>query len=223
MNRARSLSDAPVRPFFLGLTGSIAMGKSVIARMFLEVGVPVFDADAAVHALQSSVSPLLATIADAFPGTVGPNGVDRIRLGAEVFGDRDALTRLEGIIHPAVRNMCAAFVREHARHPLIVFDIPLLYETGSEREVDAVIVASAPLAIQRNRALSRPGMTEAKLELVLGHQLSDEEKRRRADYVIDTLRPIDQIRQFVRKLVQRLATQRDESLYSAASPTIRPE
>lgn len=204
------------RPFLLGLTGSIGMGKSVVTRMFQEIGVPVFDADAAVHALQSPISPLLSTIAETFPGTVGPEGVDRLKLGPLVFGNGIALARLEGIIHPAVRNMCAAFVREHAHHRLIVFDIPLLYETGTEREVDAVLVVSAPSAIQRKRVLSRPGMTEEKFDLVLRHQLSDAEKRRRADHVIDTLQPPDEIRQTVRELARKFASSRDQLLFSAA-------
>jgi len=198
------------------------MGKSVVTRLFQEIGVPVFDADAAVHALQSPVSPLLPVIAAAFPGCVGPEGVDRNALGPMVFRDRMALARLEGIIHPAVRSMCAAFVREHVHHPLIVFDIPLLYETGCDREVDAVIVVSALAAVQRNRVLSRPGMTEEKLELVLRHQLPDAEKRRRADHVIDTLQPLDEIRMTVSELARKFAARRDQLRFSAVAHPALP-
>jgi len=222
MSGDRTHQPATGRPYFLGLTGSIGMGKSVVTRMFQEIGVPVFDADAAVHALQSPVSPLLAAIEQSFPGTVGPRGVDRMRLGAMVFGDVVALARLEGIIHPAVRSMCAAFVREHVDRPLIVFDIPLLYESGSEREVDAVIVVSAPLAVQRNRVLARPGMTGEKLDLVLGHQMPDADKRRRADHVIDTLLPLDEIRQMVRGLARQFVSRRNQGLFTAVSPPHRP-
>ena len=175
------------RPFVLGLTGSIGMGKSAVALMLRALGVSVFDADAAVHALQAPGSPLLPAIEAEFPGTTGPDGVHRQDLGARVFGDRAALARLEAIMHPAVARQREAFLIEHAAEPLVVFDIPLLYEKGYDGGgLDAVAVVSAPAAMQRERVLARPGMTEAKFARILDLQVPDAEKRARADYVIDT-------------------------------------
>lgn len=174
------------RPFILGLTGSIGMGKSAVAQMLRAQGVPVFDADAAVHRLQAPGSPLLAEIEAAFPGTTGPDGLNRQELGARVFGDAAALARLEGIMHPAVARLREAFLRDNADAPLIVFDIPLLYEKGHGAGLDAVAVVSAPAAMQRERVLARPGMTEAKFAQILALQVPDAEKRARATYVIDT-------------------------------------
>ena len=174
------------RPFILGLTGSIGMGKSAVAQMLRAQGVPVFDADAAVHRLQAPGSPLLAEIEAAFPGTTGPDGLNRQELGARVFGDGAALARLEGIMHPAVARLREAFLHYNADAPLIVFDIPLLYEKGHGAGLDAVAVVSAPAAMQRERVLARPGMTEAKFAQILALQVPDAEKRARATYVIDT-------------------------------------
>lgn len=174
------------RPFILGLTGSIGMGKSAVAQMLRAQGVPVFDADAAVHRLQAPGSPLLAEIEAAFPGTTGPDGLNRQELGARVFGDGAALARLEGIMHPAVARLREAFLHDNADAPLIVFDIPLLYEKGHGAGLDAVAVVSAPAAMQRERVLARPGMTEAKFAQILALQVPDAEKRARATYVIDT-------------------------------------
>lgn len=174
------------RPFILGLTGSIGMGKSAVAQMLRAQGVPVFDADAAVHRLQAPGSPLLDEIEAAFPGTTGPAGLNRQELGARVFGDGAALARLEAIMHPAVARLREAFLSEHADAPLIVFDIPLLYEKGHGAGLDAVAVVSAPAAMQRARVLARPGMTEAKFAQILALQVPDAEKRARATYVIDT-------------------------------------
>jgi len=174
------------RPFILGLTGSIGMGKSAVAQMLRAQGVPVFDADAAVHRLQAPGSPLLAEIEAAFPGTTGPDGLNRQELGARVFGDGAALARLEGIMHPAVARLREAFLRDNADAPLIVFDIPLLYEKGHGAGLDAVAVVSAPAAMQRERVLARPGMTETKFAQILALQVPDAEKRARATYVIDT-------------------------------------
>ena len=174
------------RPFILGLTGSIGMGKSAVASMFRAAGIPVFDADAEVHRLQGPDGALLAPIEAAFPGTTGPTGVDRAKLGQAVFGDPAALARLEAIVHPAVGAARAGFVRSHAAAPLIVFDIPLLYEKDGWRAVDGVAVVSAPAAVQRNRVLARPGMTADKFAAILRLQVPDAEKRARADYVIDT-------------------------------------
>lgn len=174
------------RPFILGLTGSIGMGKSTVAAMFAKAGVPVFDADAAVRRMQGPGGSLLPAIEQAFPGTTGPQGVDRAGLGAAVFGDAAQMARLEAIVHPAVRSARAAFLIEHGGAPLVVFDIPLLFETGGDAEVDAVAVVSAPADVQRARVLARPGMTAERLAQVLARQMPDAQKRALADYVIPT-------------------------------------
>jgi dephospho-CoA kinase len=191
-------------PFILGLTGSIGMGKSAVAAMFRELGVPVFDADAAVHELQGQGGALLPMIEQAFPGTTGPQGVDRPKLGAAVFGDAAALKRLEKIVHPAVGAMRAGFMAENAGQPLIVFDIPLLFEKGGLESVDAVVVVSAPAETQRERVLARPAMTAEKFEQILKLQVPDDEKRVRADYVIDTDCPLRETRAAVTRLVEKL-------------------
>lgn len=191
-------------PFILGLTGSIGMGKSAVAAMLRELGVPVFDADAAVHELQGPNGALLPMIEAAFPGTTGPHGVDRPRLGAAVFGDPEKLKTLESIVHPAVGAMRAGFLEENADAPLIVFDIPLLYEKGGFANLDAVAVVSAPAEMQRARVLARPGMTEQKFEQILKLQVPDAEKRKRADHVIDTGCSLDQTRASVAQLVEKL-------------------
>jgi dephospho-CoA kinase len=188
------------QPYILGLTGSIGMGKSAVAAMFREFGVPVFDADAAVHELQGPGGALLPAIEEAFPGTTGPLGVDRPKLGAAVFGDPDKLKRLEAIVHPAVGAMRKGFFEEHARAPLVVFDIPLLFEKGAA-QVDGIVVVSAPAAVQRARVLARPGMTEAKFEQILALQVPDAEKRARADFVIDTGVPLAETRAAVERLI----------------------
>lgn len=174
------------RPRILGLTGSIGMGKSTVAGMLRDLGIPVFDADAAVHELQGPGGALLPAIEAAFPGTSGPQGLDRQKLGAAVFGDKDKLARLEAIVHPAVAAMRKRFLKENSGRPLVVFDIPLLYEKGGAQGVDAVAVVSAPANMQRERVLARPGMTVEKLEQILSLQVPDAEKRARADFVIDT-------------------------------------
>ena len=185
----------------VGLTGSIGMGKSTVAAMFAELGVPVFDADAAVHRLQGPGGRLLPAIEAAFPGSTGPVGVDRAVLGPMVLGDAAALARLEAIIHPAVAEERAAFLRAHADAPLVVFDVPLLFETGGEAHVDATVVVSAAPAVQRARVLARPGMTAEKLDAILARQLPDAEKRARADHVVATDVPIEATRAQVAALV----------------------
>ena len=192
------------RPFILGLTGSIGMGKSAVATMLRELGVPVFDADAAVHVLQAPGGALLPAIEAAFPGTTGRDGVDRPRLGAAVFGNAEALARLEAIVHPAVAAMRRDFLADHAAAPLIVFDIPLLFEKGGHAGVDAVAVVSAPAEAQRERVLARPGMTTDKFEQILRLQVPDAEKRARADFVIDTGTTLAETRAAVERLVERL-------------------
>jgi len=192
------------RPFILGLTGSIGMGKSAVAAMFQGLGVPVFDADAAVHALQGPGGALLGAIEAAFPGTTGPAGVDRPKLGAAVFGDADRLKVLEGIVHPVVGAMREGFLAEHADRPLVVFDVPLLFEKGGFETVDAVLVVSAPPEAQRQRVLARPGMTAEKFEQILKLQVPDAEKRERADFVIDTGTSLAETRHAVQALAHRL-------------------
>jgi len=185
----------------LGLTGSIGMGKSTVAAMFAAAGVPVFDADAAVHRLQGPGGGVVAAIEAAFPGTTGAGGVDRATLAAAVLGDDAAMHRLEAIVHPAVAQARAAFLAAHADAPLVVFDVPLLFETGGDRAVDAVAVVSADAAVQRARVLARPGMTDAKLDAILARQLPDADKRARADHVIPTDVPIAETRAAVARVI----------------------
>lgn len=168
----------------LGLTGSIGMGKSTVAQMFRDLNVPVFDADATVHALQGPDGALLPAIEAAFPGTTGPNGVDRPRLRDRIFNDPDARRRLESIVHPAVATERQRFLAAHADAPLVVLDVPLLFETGGDSRCDSVAVVSAAAAVQRARVLARPGMTESAFAAILATQLPDAEKRARAQHVI---------------------------------------
>lgn len=192
------------RPLVLGLTGSVGMGKSTVAGMFAELGVPVFDADAAVHQMQGPGGVLVAAIEAAFPGTTGSAGVDRALLGSQVFGDAAALARLEAIIHPAVRAARRGFLMEHAGEKLVVFDIPLLFEKGGVEEVDVVAVVSAPAAVQRERVLARPGMTPERFAQILALQMPDLEKRLNADHVIDTGSTLEATRAEVARLVEKL-------------------
>ena len=194
-----------IRPYILGLTGSIGMGKSAVAAMFQGLGVPVFDADAAVHQLQGPGGACVEPIERLFPGTTGLLGVDRQKLGAAVFGDPAALAQLEQVVHPAVAALRHAFLEDHAAAPLIVFDIPLLYEKDGWKSVDAVVVVSAPADLQRARVLARPGMSEEKFEKILGLQVPDAEKRARADHVIATGVPLAETRAAVKRLVDTLA------------------
>jgi dephospho-CoA kinase len=177
--------------FILGLTGSIGMGKSVTAGIFAHCGIPVHDADAAVHRLYSGEA--VAPIAAAFPGMVTDGVVDRAALGARVLEDEAAMARLELIVHPLVHKSQLAFLAAAQRRGerIVVLDIPLLLETGASDRVDAVVVVSAPLAVQKARALARPGMSEAKLAAILLKQMPDVEKRRRAHFVVDSSRGVD--------------------------------
>jgi dephospho-CoA kinase len=170
----------------LGLTGSIGMGKSTVAAMFAEAGVPVFDADAEVHKLQGPGGALVEAIEAEFPDTTGDQGVNRTALGEAVFGDPDAFARLEALVHPAVAAERARFLADNADAPLVLLDIPLLFEAGGWQDVDKIAVVSAPADIQRPRVLARPGMTESRFESILARQLPDAEKRARADFVIPT-------------------------------------
>ncbi|MBX7494635.1 dephospho-CoA kinase [Qipengyuania sp. 6B39] len=192
------------RPLIIGLTGSIGMGKSTVAAMFEAAGVPVFDADAEVRAMQGPGGELVPQIEAAFPGSTGPDGVKRDDLGAQVFGDKDALARLESIVHPAVARKREAFLIEHAGAPMVVFDIPLLFEKGGAQAVDRVVVVSAPAEAQRRRVLARPGMTEEKFAHILSLQVPDIDKRARADHIIDTGTSIEETETEVIDLIAQL-------------------
>lgn len=191
-------------PLILGLTGSIGMGKSAVAAMFAAAGVPVFDADAEVRALQGPRGALLAPIEAAFPGSTADDGVLREVLGAQVFDDPEALARLEAIVHPAVGDKRAHFLARHRDAPLVVFDIPLLFEKDGHAAVDRILVVSAPAEVQRARVLARPGMTAEKFASILALQTPDAEKRARADYVIDTGTSLAETEREVRSLVAAL-------------------
>jgi len=192
--------------FIIGLTGSVGMGKSTTARLFAEQGVPVHDADAVVHQLYEGEA--VAAIEAAFPGATARGKVDRTRLAALVLDDPSALKRLEAIVHPLVQAAEQELLAQaQARGDKVaVLDIPLLFETGGDRRVDAVVVASAPTEIQQARVLARPGMTWEKLEAILRKQMPDDEKRRRADFVVDTSRGIDDARAQVRAILDAVAT-----------------
>ncbi len=192
-------------PRRIALTGSIGMGKSTVAGMLRDMGVPVFDADAEVHRLQGPDGALLPAIEAAFPGTTGADGVHRLRLGAQVFGDDAALKRLEAIVHPAVAARQSAFLAAHADKPFVVLDIPLLFEKGGYQFVDRIMVVSATAEDQRKRVLSRPGMTQAKFDDILARQTPDAEKRARADYVINTSLSLDETRAQIAAVVACLS------------------
>lgn len=188
----------------LGLTGSIGMGKSTTARMFAEAGIPVHDSDEAVHRLYAGeAAPMVEAV---FPGTVVGGVVDRARLAKRVLGDPAAIRKLEGLIHPLVRADADAFLDRHrkAGAPLVVLDIPLLFETGGRRRVDKVAVVTAPAEIQRERVLARPGMTEEKFGAILAKQVPDSEKRKAADFIIDTGSGMGTARNAVREIIAEL-------------------
>jgi dephospho-CoA kinase len=189
----------------IGLTGSIGMGKSTTAKMLAAEGVPVHDADASVHALYAGrAAPLIEA---AFPGTVTGGKVDRTLLSPKVLGKPEAMKRLEAIVHPLVREEERLFLdRARAeRRRIVVLDIPLLFETGGENRVDAVVVVTADPEVQRRRVLSRPGMTEERFETILAKQTSDADKRRRAHFLIDTGLGMEPARRQVRAILKALA------------------
>jgi dephospho-CoA kinase len=192
--------------FILGLTGSVGMGKSTTAKFFAEEGVPVHDADAVVHQLyEGEATPLIEA---AFPGATCGTMVDRDRLAKRVIGDIEAIKTLEAIVHPLVAAARDKFLADAERSgaAVAVLDIPLLYETGGDKRCDAVVVVSAPPDIQRARAFERPGMTEQKFAVILSRQMPDEEKRSRADFVVDTSRGFDAAREQVRDILCQVAT-----------------
>lgn len=170
----------------IALTGSIGMGKSTVAKMFEQAGVPLFDADAEVRRLQAAGGALVGAIGERFPGAVRDGAIDRDALSALVVGKPDELAALEAIVHPAVHEAREQFIADHPDAAALLFEIPLLFETGGEGEFDRVIVVSAPAEVQRQRVLSRPGMTAQKLDALLARQIPDADKRARADFVIDT-------------------------------------
>jgi len=187
----------------IGLTGSIGMGKSETAKMFARAGVPVFDSDAAVHRLMAKDGAAVARVEAAFPGVSGEDGVDRNRLGARVFGDGAALKRLEAILHPMVSDMRREFFSQayEQGRDMVLLDVPLLFETGGETLCDYTVVVSAPAEVQRQRVLSRPGMTVEKFENILAKQMTDHEKCARADFIVQTDRGLryaeDQVREII--------------------------
>jgi dephospho-CoA kinase len=191
--------------FILGLTGSIGMGKSTAARFFAEAGVPVHDADAAVHRLYAGEA--VGPIEQAFPGTVRDGKVDRVKLAAQVLDDPAALKRLEAIVHPLVRAQETRFLADAAARgaTVVVLDIPLLFEVGAEDRVDAVVVVSAPEEMQRERVLTRADMSEGKLDAILAKQTPDEEKRRRAHFVVDSSRGFDSARAQIHGILRAVA------------------
>jgi dephospho-CoA kinase len=192
----------------IALTGSIGMGKSTVAKMFEHAGVPVFDADAIVRKLQAPGGGLVDKIGEVFPGTVRCGTLDRECLAHIVLGDREKLAALERIVHPAVREAREEFVSDHPEAPALVFEIPLLFETGGEGEFDKVVVVSAPPEVQRARVLQRTGMSAAKLDSIIARQMPDEEKRRRADFVIDTGTDLSTTERQVREILACLGITR---------------
>jgi dephospho-CoA kinase len=185
----------------IALTGSIGMGKSTVAAMFAKAGVPVFDADAEVRRMQAYGGVLVEEIDRRFPGTMVDGAIDRDRLAALVVADRDELAALEFIVHPAVAKARERFIDEHRGAPALLFEIPLLYETRGETGFDKVVVVSAPSEVQRERVMARPGLTEHKLQQLLARQLPDEDKRARADFVIDTGGSLDETRAQVDRIL----------------------
>jgi len=194
----------------LGLTGSIGMGKSTTAGFFREAGVPVWDADAAVHALYAKGGAAVAPIAALHAAAVRDGAIDRAALRDWIAADASALKRIEGVVHPLVGQSRADFLAANADRPLVVVDVPLLFETGGERYVDRTLVVSAPPEVQRARVLARPGMTEAHFQTILSKQMPDAEKRARADHVIETL-TLDQTRAAVQGLIAELTGGRSDA------------
>ncbi|NEU10660.1 dephospho-CoA kinase [Methylobacterium sp. BTF04] len=193
------------KPFVLGLTGSIGMGKSATAALFRDCGVPVHDADAAVHALYGPGGAAATAIGDEFPGSLGPDGaVDRPRLRDLVLGHPERLAALEAIVHPLAQAAARDFLATHAQAPLVVLDIPLLFETGGERACDAVLVVTAPAEVQRARVLARPGLDAAAFAAILAKQMPDADKRARATFVLDTSLGFAHAQAEVAALVARL-------------------
>jgi dephospho-CoA kinase len=205
----------------VGLTGSIGMGKSTTAAMFAAQGVPVYDADAEVHALYAKGGAAVGPVGEAFPGVVVDGAIDRPLLSRQVVGKPDEMKRLEAIVHPLVGMSRVDFFERAAaaKADIVILDIPLLFETGGEKRMDAVVVVSAPADVQRQRVLARPDMDEAKLDAILARQMADAEKRARAHFVIDTGQGLDHAREQVREVLRVL---RDPSTARPFAPLVAP-
>ena len=188
----------------IGLTGSIGMGKTETGKLFAKLGIPVSDSDAIVHALYERGGGAVDAIAKAFPAAVIDGRVDRTVLSRIVTEDPRKLESLERIVHPLVRAAQQAFIEEHRNERIVVLDIPLLFETGRDREVDRIVVVSAPADVQRARVLARKGMTEEKFAAILARQTPDAEKRARADFVVDTSQGLDHAERQLRAIVDQL-------------------
>ncbi|MGD0864673.1 MAG: dephospho-CoA kinase [Rhizomicrobium sp.] len=201
---------AAERPYLVGLTGSIGMGKTETAKMFARLGLPVYDADAAVHRLYEAGGAAVPLIAQAFPSTVIDGRVDRAELTKRVTTDKDAFKALESIVHPLVGRQQREFLKQAAEAgaELVVLDIPLLFETGGHARVDAVVVVSAPHDVQRARVLQRPGMTPDKLDHILSRQVPDAEKRAQAHFVVETEHGLDHAFEQVKNIVAALHMRR---------------
>jgi dephospho-CoA kinase len=205
------VSEGPKRkPLLVGLTGSIGMGKTETAKLFARLGIPVHGADEVVHRLYDTGGAAVDAISREFPGTVRDGRVDREALAANVAGDEPAFRRLEAIVHPLVREAELEFLDDAMNRgdDLVVLDIPLLFETGGEKRMDAVVVVSAPPSVQRERVLSRPGMTLEKLEAIHARQIPDVDKRRKADFVIETDKGLEHAFAAVQNIVAELRARR---------------
>ena len=205
---------AAERPFLIGLTGSIGMGKSQTAKLFARLGIAVYDADAAVHALYEAGGAAALAIGEAFPGTVANGRVNRAALAARVHGDPAALARLEAIVHPLLAGEERAFIEREAGAEFIVLDIPLLFETGAEARLDAVIVVSAPQEVQRARVLAREGMNQDRLEQILARQMPDAQKRAKADFVVETGKGLDHALRQLEDILAQLRRRRAEDAHA---------
>jgi len=193
-------------PIIIGLTGSIGMGKSETAKMFVRAGIPLFDSDAAVHTLMAKDGPAVDLVEKAFPGVKGADGIDRKKLGARVFGDGVALKKLEGVLHPRVSDMRQEFFDQARRdgHDMVVLDVPLLFETGGDEKCHYTVVVTAPADVQRQRVLARVNMTPEKFDQILAKQMPDGEKRRRADFMVQTDQGLPYAEQQVRDIIGKI-------------------
>ena len=194
----------------IGLTGSIGMGKSETAKMFERAGIPLFDSDTAVHVLIGKGGPAVAQVATAFPGVEGPDGIDRKKLGSRVFGDEVALKKLESILHPRVSDLRQDFFDQAQQQGLdmVVLDVPLLFETGADGTCDYTVVVSAAPDVQRQRVLTRENMTVEKFDNILARQMPDDEKRRRADFIVQTDQGIPYAEDQVRRIIEKIRLKR---------------
>ena len=198
----------------IGLTGSIGMGKSQTARLFEEQGVPVYDADATVHALYAKGGDAVEPVGELFPDVIVDGAIDRARLSAHVINDAAALKKLEAVVHPLAGRAQIDFLRQHLARgtAMVALDIPLLLETGAQDRVDAVVLVSAPFAIQKQRVLARPNMSEEKFNAIIAKQMPDAEKRAHADFIVDSSISVDDARRQVRDILTALAGRQGTAL-----------